>query len=167
VDSALFRNFKLLENTTFRKLNLFPSTGEWRETPTLLGPLETANLQWLRLALSRWPNTVGVSLPSPEDRNRPSFRNVVFSSNLELRTMDKDHKSGDSEHYTPSSVPFRSFRHCFIFVYRRCVRSAVVLTRQNIISHPFLRQNLHLWQPHVWLQSIQFIVSVCALLSAL
>jgi hypothetical protein len=30
---------------TFRKLNLFPSSGEWGEkTPTQLGPLERANL---------------------------------------------------------------------------------------------------------------------------
>jgi hypothetical protein len=39
----------VLENTTFRKLDLFPSSGEGRETPTLLGPLERANLnQWTR-----------------------------------------------------------------------------------------------------------------------
>jgi hypothetical protein len=30
----------VLEDTTFRKLDLFPSSGEGRETPTLLGPLE-------------------------------------------------------------------------------------------------------------------------------
>jgi hypothetical protein len=35
---------------------------------------------WLRLALSKGPNRVGVSFPSPEDGNRSSFRNVVFSS---------------------------------------------------------------------------------------
>jgi hypothetical protein len=35
--------FQKLENTTFWKLDLFPSSGE-RETPTLLGPLERANL---------------------------------------------------------------------------------------------------------------------------
>jgi hypothetical protein len=28
---------------------------------------------------SKGPNRVGVSLPSPEDRNRPSFRSVLFS----------------------------------------------------------------------------------------
>jgi hypothetical protein len=36
--------------------------------------------QWLRLALSKGPNRVGVSLSSPKDGNRPSFRNAVFSS---------------------------------------------------------------------------------------
>jgi hypothetical protein len=36
-------------------------------------------VQWLRLALFRVPNIVGISIPSPEDGNRCSFRNVVFS----------------------------------------------------------------------------------------
>jgi hypothetical protein len=62
----------ILYNITFRKLDLFPSSGEGRETPTLLGHLQRANLyHWAR---------VGVSLPSSEDGNRSSFRNVVFSS---------------------------------------------------------------------------------------
>jgi hypothetical protein len=34
----------MLKNTTFRKLNLFPPSGEWRETATLLGPkIEVTN----------------------------------------------------------------------------------------------------------------------------
>jgi hypothetical protein len=36
----------------FRKLDLFPSPGEARETP-LMGPLERANLNHLRSALSQ------------------------------------------------------------------------------------------------------------------
>jgi hypothetical protein len=43
------------------------------------------------------PNTVGVSFLSPEDWNRSSFRNDVFSSDLEFRTIDKVHKHSDSE----------------------------------------------------------------------
>jgi hypothetical protein len=39
--------FQILETTKFRKLDLFPSSGEEKETPTLLGPLES-----LRLAVS-------------------------------------------------------------------------------------------------------------------
>jgi hypothetical protein len=31
--------FYILENTTFRKLDLFPSSGELRETPTVFGSL--------------------------------------------------------------------------------------------------------------------------------
>jgi hypothetical protein len=36
--------FKKLENATFRILDLFPSSGEVKETPALLCPLERANL---------------------------------------------------------------------------------------------------------------------------
>jgi hypothetical protein len=39
--------FEELDNTTFRKLDLFPSSGERGETPTQLGPLERANLKSL------------------------------------------------------------------------------------------------------------------------
>jgi hypothetical protein len=41
----------IIENTTFRKLDVVPSSGKGRETPRLLGPLETANL-------SRWTSWV-------------------------------------------------------------------------------------------------------------
>jgi hypothetical protein len=65
-------------NTTIRKMDLFPSSGEGRKTPTLLGPLEGANLNHdLSLALSKGPNRVGVFPPSPENGSRSSFRNVV------------------------------------------------------------------------------------------
>jgi hypothetical protein len=46
--------FWKLENTTFRKLDLFPSSGEREKTPTRLGPLESANL--LRFLVSRIPD---------------------------------------------------------------------------------------------------------------
>jgi hypothetical protein len=49
-----------------------------RETPTLLGPLERANLQWLMLALSKGPNRVGVSFHSPNDGNISSISDAVF-----------------------------------------------------------------------------------------
>jgi hypothetical protein len=42
-------------------------------------------VQRLRLALSKGPYT----FPSPEDGNRSSLRNVMFSSYLEFRTMDR------------------------------------------------------------------------------
>jgi hypothetical protein len=35
-------SFSILKNTTIRKLDLFPSSGEELETPTQLGPLESA-----------------------------------------------------------------------------------------------------------------------------
>jgi hypothetical protein len=86
-------------NMTLRKLGMFSSSGDGRKTPNHLSPWT-----WLRLALFKefwtcfrltlskefWkslgltvfegPNRVGIFLPSPEDRNRWSFRNVVFSS---------------------------------------------------------------------------------------
>jgi hypothetical protein len=44
----------ILENTTFLKLNLFPSSGEVRETPTLLGLLGRASIShWAGTQLSR------------------------------------------------------------------------------------------------------------------
>jgi hypothetical protein len=36
--------FQILENSTFRELDLFPFTDKGKETPTLLGPSERANL---------------------------------------------------------------------------------------------------------------------------
>jgi hypothetical protein len=65
-----------LKNATFRKLDLFPSSGKIMAVPTLLGPFERANLNhWTR----------------PDTRlAASSFRNVVF-----LRkhwTMDKVQK---------------------------------------------------------------------------
>jgi hypothetical protein len=51
----------------------------------------------MRIDISKGPNREGVSLRSSEDENRLSFRNVVFSSYLESRTMNKVHKPSDSE----------------------------------------------------------------------
>jgi hypothetical protein len=53
--------------------------------------------KWLRLALSKETNRVGASLPLLEDGNRVSFRNVVFSICLELRTMNKVQKTCESK----------------------------------------------------------------------
>jgi hypothetical protein len=52
------------------------------KTPALLGPLE-------RTGSVTGPNKLGVSLSSPEDGNRSSFRKVVFSGYLEFPTMDE------------------------------------------------------------------------------
>jgi hypothetical protein len=41
-------------------------------------------------------NNVGISLPSPEDGNRFSFRNAVFSSYLKFRKTDKVYKPNES-----------------------------------------------------------------------
>jgi hypothetical protein len=50
--------------------NLFQSPGEVRETPTLLGPLERANLsQWSRVC---------VSFSTSQDENKCSFQRLRF-----------------------------------------------------------------------------------------
>jgi hypothetical protein len=64
----------------------FPEAGRFRpqvrgETPTVLGPLERANLNhWTatQISFSKGPKKAGISPPSTEDENRFSFRNVVF-----------------------------------------------------------------------------------------
>jgi hypothetical protein len=71
---SIVRNSKLLENTTFGKLDLFPYSDEKREATTPLGLLE-------RATLNHWS----------------SFRNVVFCTCLEFRTMEKIHNPSDSE----------------------------------------------------------------------
>jgi hypothetical protein len=45
-----------------------------------IGSIE--RLEQCRLAISNASNRIGVSPPSPEDGNRSSFRNLVFSSYL-------------------------------------------------------------------------------------
>jgi hypothetical protein len=63
----------ILKNMTFRKPNLFPTSPNDWETPTLLGPLELTSL-----APSDGPSRLDVSHTSPEDGNRPSFWNIVL-----------------------------------------------------------------------------------------
>jgi hypothetical protein len=62
------------------------------KTPTLLGPIERANL----------------NQSSSEDGNRSSFRNVVFFHCYvgKIRTMDKVRKPNISVCYTPSSESY-------------------------------------------------------------
>jgi hypothetical protein len=73
-----------LENTTHRKLYQFSSPGERRKTNVLLCPLQRVNVNhwtnWMRLALFKRTKRVDIFLSSPQDENRPSFRNVVFSN---------------------------------------------------------------------------------------
>jgi hypothetical protein len=61
-------------------------------------------------------NTVGVSLPSPEDGNRSSIQNVMSSSYLKLWMIDKSHKPNDPDCYLPTSEPLKfdiSFYICY------------------------------------------------------
>jgi hypothetical protein len=75
----------------FQKLDLFPSSGEGREAPTLLGPMIEAN--------SKGPKQNICLLPSLKNGNRSNFWNIVFSSYLELRMMDQVYKQSDSGLY--------------------------------------------------------------------
>jgi hypothetical protein len=49
-----------------------------------------------------------ILLLNMEDGNTPSFRNIVFSSILESRTMEEVHERSNSECFTSSSDPFRA-----------------------------------------------------------
>jgi hypothetical protein len=70
-----------LKNTTFRKLDLFPSSGKIMGATTLLDPLETASLNHYQslLALSNGPNRISAPFILSEVGNISSFRNVVFT----------------------------------------------------------------------------------------
>jgi hypothetical protein len=75
-------------NMTFRKLDLFPSPGEKVEVPTLLGPLERANI-------NHWNH-----LPPPHLRmETDTFPKRCVFLYLEFRTMDKVQKPSNSESY--------------------------------------------------------------------
>jgi hypothetical protein len=65
--------FWKLEKTAFRKLDLFPSSGEGGgETPTLLDPLERANL-------NHWMNPVILSVVHYFQNNLDSINVLVCS----------------------------------------------------------------------------------------
>jgi hypothetical protein len=91
--------FRVLSSTTFQKMDLYPSSCEERETPNLL-------LQWLRSVVSKGPNRVGVSLPSPEDGQIQTPKRCV-SSSLEFHATNKVHKPNEHKCYAPPSEPFR------------------------------------------------------------
>jgi hypothetical protein len=64
-----------VKNTTFRKLDLFPSSPKIMEALTLLGPSERAKIEVSYFY--NGSNRVGVPIILPDDGNRSSFRNVV------------------------------------------------------------------------------------------
>jgi hypothetical protein len=59
---------KLMKNRTFRKLDMFPSSGDGKN-PILLGPLERD--------VYKGPNRIG-GFPHMRTESRSSFRNFVF-----------------------------------------------------------------------------------------
>jgi hypothetical protein len=67
----------LNNSTTFLKMELFRSANDWLKTHTLLGPLESINLN---NCSNEEPYKIDASLHSPEEGNRSSFLNVLFYS---------------------------------------------------------------------------------------
>jgi hypothetical protein len=65
----------------------------------------------VRTAVAKGTNRVGLFFRSPENLNRSIFRNVVFTSYLEFRTMVKIHKPSDSECYTPWAELFAFYQY--------------------------------------------------------
>jgi hypothetical protein len=97
---SIVRYCTKLENRTL------PSSGEGeRETSVDIAIVILIwVVQWFRLVLFKEPKRLGVSSPF-EDGNRSRYRNVVFYSLLEYRTMDEVQK--------PCSIRF--YVNCFWF----------------------------------------------------
>jgi hypothetical protein len=100
--------FYRIENTTFPKLDLFPSSSEVGEDTYAVGPLRKSKSpitepvtesQWWRLALSEGPKW-GVFSNFTWGRKQIQFpkRRVFYS--LEYRTMEKVQKPSNSVLYT-------------------------------------------------------------------
>jgi hypothetical protein len=76
----------------FWKLDLSPFSSQGRGTPTLLGPLERANLN-----LNRWP---GVRLSPHVKKETDPASETLFYSYSAFQMMDKVQKISDYECYT-------------------------------------------------------------------
>jgi hypothetical protein len=81
-------------NTTFRKLDMFPSSGAGKKT-ILLGPLERAS-----------PNHWTTGCPK---------RRVSLSLFFNTRTMDRVRKLNISESYTPSSESYSNYWYSHVW----------------------------------------------------
>jgi hypothetical protein len=62
----------------------------------------------LRLALSMWPKRIGESLNSPEDGNRPSFKNEVISASFVFVDLDWELDKLPGEPYSCNGILFDS-----------------------------------------------------------
>jgi hypothetical protein len=120
---SIVRNSNKLENITFRKLDLFPSSCEGKETSSaLLDPLEWANL----------------------NHSRSNFRNVVLPRCLEYRAMDKVTQPRD---YATPSEPFRfTFRTWLRHVYKLIISNSKSRTEVHMKQTRFRHvQNVSKW----------------------
>jgi hypothetical protein len=73
------------------------SVFRWGGDTCSVGSLRKSKPQSMHLVVSKEPNRQCMTLLSPEDVNRSSFRNVTVSSCLKFRTPGNVHKSSDSE----------------------------------------------------------------------
>jgi hypothetical protein len=64
----------------------------------------------MKLVLSKGPKSVGVFLPSSEEGNKSSFRNILFRSFLEFRTTEKVQNLSNSENVAASTRSGRSLQ---------------------------------------------------------
>jgi hypothetical protein len=106
--------FEKLENATFRKLDLFLSSGKERKRPTLLGPLERSSFsQWTtEIALSNGPHRVGDPFPhlrTEIDRVPEMLCFLVFRIPDDGQRPERN----NSECHTPQSEPSRSHGYKF------------------------------------------------------
>jgi hypothetical protein len=95
--------------------------------------------QLLKWALSKGPKS-DCPLPLPDEGNRSSSENVVFSIYLEFRKMDEVQKPCDSARFTPSSDPIKSYRECIVELGSMALRSTPY--RQVSKSHQHFVWNL-------------------------
>jgi hypothetical protein len=147
----------------FLKLNLFPSSGEGRETPTLLGPLERANLShWMMEEFQISSDSQCYTLSSEPFR---VYLHVHSLNIIPLRTRSYlalcYSKSPQNNHIcrTEARTSMRfilwallTFEHCLTRKYHKIHISTVQLTslvpfpfefclfRKGIKSHKYLLQ---------------------------
>jgi hypothetical protein len=88
------------------------------------------------------PARVGISFPSHEDGSRSSLRNVVFSSYLEFRTLDKVHKPSDSEYML---FVFISKYYAVFFVQNGAIGRSFTGTGDDFLRSHFRRCYLYLF----------------------
>jgi hypothetical protein len=84
LDSVYRLEFQILENIPFRKLDLFRSSGEGKETPTLLGALESENMNHLVQAKVKVTFRATISRPVRLGVRRPSGTRDQFFYLLEI-----------------------------------------------------------------------------------
>jgi hypothetical protein len=91
-------SYSFLKNTTFRKLDLFPSSAKIMAALTLLGPLERASLNHLN-PVTEGPNRVGATIILPQEGNILILKCFVFLRNIRRWTKSKNMILSSTIHY--------------------------------------------------------------------